>query len=98
MDDGDTLEVLRVCTLGTPNACSKLYGAARRAAFAMGYTKVITYTLASESGASLRAAGFVQEASVKGGRQQQWLNRPDSIRTGGDPRANVAKVRWSSSR
>lgn len=57
-DDGATVEVLRVATDGTRNANSLLYGAAARAAFAMGYTRVITYTQADESGSSLRAAGW----------------------------------------
>ena len=58
LDDGLTLEVTRCCTDGTQNACSMLYGAAWRAAKAMGYKKVITYILQSESGASLRASGY----------------------------------------
>jgi hypothetical protein len=57
---------LRVCTDGTPNACSALYGACRRIAKAMGYTRVITYTLADEDGASLRAVGARRVASVRG--------------------------------
>lgn len=58
MDDGWTLEVLRCCTDGTPNACSFLYGASWRATRALGYRRLITYTLASEPGSSLRASGF----------------------------------------
>ena len=58
LDDGLTLEVNRLCTTGEQNACSMLYGAAARAAKAMGYHKIITYTLDSEPGASLRAAGW----------------------------------------
>lgn len=54
-DDGDTLEVVRVATDGTRNANSMLYGACRRAAFALGYRRLITYTQAEEGGASLRA-------------------------------------------
>lgn len=57
-DDGRTVEANRVCTDGTGNANSMLYGAVARAAFALGYTRVVTYTEASESGASLRAAGW----------------------------------------
>src|SRR5580698_1561431 len=55
LDDGWTLEVNRVCTNGAKNACSMLYSAAWRAAKALGYTRLITYTLQEESGASLRA-------------------------------------------
>lgn len=57
-DDGQTLEVLRVASDGFRNANSLLYGAAARAAFAMGYTRLITYTQADESGSSLRASGW----------------------------------------
>ena len=58
LDDGKTLEVNRLCTDGTKNACSFLYAAAARAARAMGYQRIITYTLDTEGGASLRAAGW----------------------------------------
>lgn len=57
-DDGDTIEVVRVASDGTRNANSMLYGACKRAAFALGYRRVITYTQADESGSSLRAAGW----------------------------------------
>jgi len=57
-DDGLTLEVNRTATDGHSNVNSMLYGAAARAAFAMGYRRVVTYTQAEESGASLRAAGY----------------------------------------
>lgn len=56
--DGWTLEVRRTCTDGTSNANSALYGAAWRAAKALGYRRLITYTLPTESGASLRGAGW----------------------------------------
>lgn len=55
---GRTLEVIRSATDGTRNANSMLYGAARRATFALGYDRLITYTQDGESGASLRAAGY----------------------------------------
>lgn len=57
-DDGATLEVTRLCTDGTKNACSFLYGAAARAAFALGYRRIGTYILSTEDGASLRASGW----------------------------------------
>ena len=57
-DDGFTLEVTRLCTDGTRNACSFLYGAAARAAFALGYRRIGTYTLPEEGGASLRGCGW----------------------------------------
>jgi len=56
--EGGTLEVIRTATDGTRNANSMLYAAARKAAFAMGYDRLITYTQDGESGASLRASGF----------------------------------------
>lgn len=66
LDDGRTLEIARLCTDGTENACSKLYGAACRAAKAMGYTRVVTYILQSEPGTSLKASGFVCEGTAGG--------------------------------
>jgi len=57
-DDGLSLEIYRVCTLGGKNACSMLYGACSRAAKAMGYTKIITYTFEDEIGSSLLASNF----------------------------------------
>ena len=67
LDDGLTAEVTRLCTDGTPNACSLLYGAARRVAKAMGYRRIVTYILASEAGGSLRASGWSKEADTAGG-------------------------------
>jgi hypothetical protein len=58
LDNGWTLEVNRVCTDGARNACSMLYGAAWRAAKALGFRRLITYTLPEEGGASLRATGW----------------------------------------
>lgn len=57
-DNGQTAEVSRCCTDGAANGCSMLYGAAWRAAKALGYTRLITYTRRSEGGTSLRAAGW----------------------------------------
>lgn len=72
IDDGSTLEIYRVCTDGTHNACSKLYGACTRIAWDMGYSRLITYTLESETGASLKAANFVCEG-VAGGKE--WTGK-----------------------
>lgn len=58
LDDGLTLEVTRLCTDGTKNACSFLYGASARAAFALGYIRIGTYITATESGISLKASGW----------------------------------------
>lgn len=62
-DDGLTIEVTRVATDGTRNACSALYGACWRAGKALGYQRAITYTQDGEGGASLRAAGWVHAAT-----------------------------------
>lgn len=58
LDNGSTLEVTRLATNGTKNACSMLYAAAWRASRAMGYTRLITYILNTEPGTSLEAAGW----------------------------------------
>lgn len=74
-DDGATLEVTRLCTDGTRNACSFLYGAAARATFALGYKRLGTYILASEPGTSLTAAGWRMIGEVKG-RSWSCQSRP----------------------
>lgn len=66
LQDGYTLEVTRCCTDGTKNAASMLYGAAWRASKAMGYRRLITYTLAAEPGTSLIAAGWKNIGSTPG--------------------------------
>lgn len=66
LDNGTTLEIYRCCTDGTKNACSKLYGAACKIGFNMGYKRIITYTLQSENEPSLRASGFRCEGSAGG--------------------------------
>ena len=75
-DDGATLEVWRVASDGTRNATSMLYGALARAAFALGYWRIITYTQADESGASLRAAGWKVIAQRKARRGWHTPSRP----------------------
>lgn len=74
-DDGRTLEVTRLCTNGARNACSFLYGAAARAAFALGYTAVGTYIRADEDGTSLIAAGWREIGRTKG-RSWDCPSRP----------------------
>ena len=88
LDNGKTLEILRVCTDQTENACSMLIGACRRAATAMGYTKVVTYTLISENGSSIRAAGFRQVAQTAGG---SWNSEK---RPREDKHPLEPKIRW----
>ena len=75
-DDGFTLEVNRTCTLGDQNANSMLYGAVWRAAKAMGYRACITYTQHGESGASLRAAGWVRVKELKPNKGWDTPSRP----------------------
>ncbi len=82
LDDGKTLEVTRLCTDGTHNACSFLYAAAAKRARQEGYAKIITFILQSEPGTSLRAAGWKLEAE-KAGRprwnNQRYADRPEQM-------------------
>jgi len=90
LDDGSTLEVIRLCTNGSRNACSMLYATAWKATRAMGYQRLITYTTEKEGGASLRASGWKLIGATAGG---QW-GRPSR------PRLNVrdpgAKTLWEA--
>jgi hypothetical protein len=70
------VEVTRCCTDGTPNACSCLYAAAARAAGAMGYERIQTFTLDTEGGASLRAAGWMPAGLSPGGQWRHTDGRP----------------------
>lgn len=88
MDDSYTVEVTRLATDGSRNACSLLYGAAWRAARAMGYRRLITYTLATEPGTSLRAAGWRVVTEVRG---HSW-NSPSRPRVDLYPLQD--KFRW----
>lgn len=90
LDDGWTAEVTRCCTDGTRNAASFLYGAAWRASKAMGYKRLVTYTLAEESGASLRGAGWTVVAESGGG---SW-SRPSRPRV--DKHPLQQKLRWEA--
>jgi len=78
LDDGLTVEIRRVCTDGTRNACSMLYGACCRVAKAMGYKRVVTYTLESEPGASLRASNFT-DCGKAGGVTWDMPSRPREV-------------------
>ena len=89
LQDGTTCEITRVAVLeGERNACSFAYGALRRAAAALGYRRVVTYTLEHEPGTSLRAAGFV-DAGVAGGGE---ADRPSRRR--GPVEQSGPKRRW----
>jgi hypothetical protein len=73
--DGKTLEVTRTCIRdGIKDANSMLYGACARAAAALGWYQLITYTLPSESGSSLKAAGWKMDEGTFGGNVKQWQN------------------------
>lgn len=93
-DDGLTLEVNRTCTDGTRNANSMLYGAVWRAAKAMGYCRAITYTQADETGASLRAAGWVMVKRIE--PRKGWAESSVALRSKRDPvgSGGVARVLW----
>lgn len=86
-DDGQTLEINRLCTNGEYNACSKLYGACVRVAKAMGYSRIITYTLQSEGGASLYASNFINDGTAGG---EMWTGC--RMRDNGVPQE--LKTRW----
>lgn len=75
LDNGTTAEITRLCTDGFKNACSFLYAACARIAKEMGYTKIITYILITENGASLKAAGW-SEQGVCGGGNWNVKSRP----------------------
>ena len=75
LDDGWTLEVNRCCTDGKKNACSMLYSSAWRAAKAMGYRRLITYTLPDEGGASLLASNW-RLVGCRGGGNWNVKTRP----------------------
>lgn len=92
LDDGWTLEVNRACTDGARNACSMLYGAAWRAAKALGYRKLITYTLPEEGGASLRASGWTCIGERGGGN---W-NKPSRPRVDTDATLRGQKLLWEA--
>lgn len=91
LDDGFTAEVTRLVTDGTKNACSMLYAACWRAWRAMGGHRLITYTLASESGESLRAAGWKVLYQTKE-RPKGW-DTPSRRRASGE---QVAKQLWEA--
>lgn len=96
LQDGGTVEVTRCCVVdgapkGTPSA---LYGAAWRAAKALGWRRLITYTLQAESGASLRGAGWKVVAELPPTRAGTgWVNRPGRE---WQPVTGQAKLRWQA--
>jgi len=99
-DNGLTLEVNRTCTDGSRNANSMLYGAVWRAAKAMGYVRCITYTQVNESGASLRAAGWVRVKEIAPRKSWVESTADEALRAMRDPVGNggVARVLWEITR
>ena len=88
LDNGWTLEVNRLCTDGTKNACSMLYSSAWRAARAMGYKKLITYILDNESGTSLKASNWKCVGETGGG---SWNSK---ARPRVDMHPTQIKIKW----
>ena len=75
LQDGWTLEVTRLCTDGTKNAASMLYGASWRVTRELGYNRLVTYILDTEKGTSLRASGW-REIGKRGGKSWNREMRP----------------------
>lgn len=94
-DDRQTVEVLRVATDGTPNACSALLGACARAAREIGAARILTYTLTSETGASLRGAGWRLECEDTG--KSWWTHAGTRTPAVARDHINVSKARWALS-
>lgn len=108
LDDGLTLEVSRLATDGARNACSRLLGAAARAAWRLGAFRLTTYTLAREGGSSLRAAGWRREAydvdasivTTSHGRSLAFRDLPFPARSWNSPgrprvdRPSAPRWRW----
>lgn len=90
LDDGKTLEVVRLCTDGTKDVCSFLYSKAARIAKEMGYEKIITYILCTESGTSLKASGWIEEATTSGGHWSR-PSRPRETTAQTVPKKRYAK-------
>lgn len=88
LQDGWTVEITRLCTTGEHNACSMLYRAAWRGAKALGWRRLVTYTLPEEGGASLRGAGF-REIGRAGGGSWSVPSRPRV-----DRHPTQEKIRW----
>lgn len=89
LQDGWTLEVLRVCTIGHRNACSFLYGASWRSIRALGFRRGITYTTTEETAASVRAAGWVRDGGHTTPRSWSVPSRPRE-----DKHTPTGVVRW----
>jgi hypothetical protein len=97
LDDGRTVEIARVCTLGDRNACSRIYGALCRAAAALGYERAVTYTRADEPGTSPRAAGFTLDAQLdaRAGWWSESLPRYTHDLFGAERVQSIERIRWA---
>lgn len=95
LDDGNTAEVTRVCVLdkAPKGSCSFLYARCWQAAKALGWRRLITYTLQDEGGASLRGAGWRVVAELDAGNPNAWLTRPGRE---WQPVVGQAKFRWEA--
>ena len=100
-DDGLTLEVSRLCTDGTYNACSILYAACARTAKAMGFKKIQTYILESEQGTSLKASGWISEglcgSETWSGKSKRQIERERYVQEEMFPKRKPPeerKVKW----
>lgn len=88
LDDGKTVEVVRLCTDGTKNVCTFLYSRAARASKELGFSRIITYILENEIGTSLKASGWHIDHITKG---HNW-NCPSRPRNTNAPTCN--KQMW----
>lgn len=95
LDDGETVEVIRCCVIDNApkGTCSFLYARCWQAAKALGWKKLVTYTLQSESGASLRGAGWKVVAEIKERNPADWQSRPGRE---WQPVVGQAKFRWEA--
>lgn len=94
-DDGTRAEITRLCSDGSRNVCSFLMGRASNAAKALGFRQIQTYILDTESGVSLRAAGWRFDALGESNPKSQRWNRPNSGRVRGDDQHPLGvKQRW----
>ena len=96
LDDGQTVELTRICTTGAHNACSMLYGALCRAALALGYARAVTYTLLEEPSSWYEGSGWTRDAELKA-RPSWSCNARQRIQKdlfGEETRPSGPKVRW----
>jgi hypothetical protein len=94
LDDGMTLEITRVATDGYKNACSMLYGSAWKAAKAIGYRRLVTYTLITENGASLKALGWRHVSNRSG---KSWNRGKRAGKRNDTQTTYIKKTRWEIS-